>query len=207
MEQLHQLLIVYAAYVIATASPGPSNMAIMGMAMSKGRASALLLALGVITGSLFWAVLAATGISAVLTTYAEALLVIKVVGGFYLLYLAYKAAKSAFSTSASSSLPMVSATAGQIYRRGLLLHITNPKAVLAWIAIMSLGLGPNSSNTTLLAIVGGCGVLSVLVFGGYAMVFSTTPMINAYMKARRCIEGVLAIAFGYAGLRLLVSKL
>lgn len=207
MEQLHQLLLVYAAYVIATASPGPSNMAIMGMAMSKGRASALLLALGVISGSLFWAVLAATGISAVLTTYAEALLVIKVVGGFYLLYLAYKAAKSALSSNPSSRLPIASATAGQIYRRGLLLHLTNPKAILAWIAIMSLGLGPNSSNATLLAIVGGCGVLSVLVFGGYALVFSTTPMINAYMKARRWIEGALAIAFGYAGLRLLVSKL
>ena len=208
MEQLRQLLIVYAAYVIATASPGPSNMAIMGMAMSKGRASALLLALGVISGSLFWAILAATGISAVLATYAEALFVIKVLGGFYLLYLAYKAAKSAWSgRRAMSDAARAPTSKWQLYRRGLLLHLTNPKAVLAWIAIMSLGLGPNSSASTLVAIVLGCAVLSILVFGGYAIVFSTLPMIRAYLKARRWIEGVLAAAFGYAGIRLLLLQL
>lgn len=207
-EQLRQLLLVYAAYVIATASPGPSNMAIMGMAMSKGRASALLLALGVISGSLFWAVLAATGISAVLATYAEALFVIKVLGGVYLLYLAYKAARSALSgRRAMSDAARAPTSKWQLYRRGLLLHLTNPKAVLAWIAIMSLVLGPNSSVSTLVAIALGCAVLSVLVFGGYAIVFSTLPMIRAYLKARRWIEGILAAAFGYAGIRLLLLQL
>ncbi|MGG4603677.1 LysE family translocator [Paenalcaligenes sp. Me131] len=207
MEHLQQLLMVYMAYVIATASPGPSNMAIMGMAMSQGRGSALLLAFGVITGSLFWAVMAATGISAILATYANALFVIKIAGGLYLLYLAYKAAKSALSAKIPSSVvARLPAHKWQIYRRGLLLHLTNPKAVLAWIAIMSLGLRPDSSTTTLLAIVFGCVMLSVVVFGGYAIVFSTAPMIRSYLKARRWIEGVLAIAFGYAGIRLLLSK-
>lgn len=206
VEPLPQLLMVYAAYVIATASPGPSNMAIMGMAMSKGRASALCLALGVISGSMFWATLAATGISAVLATYAEALFVIKVLGGVYLLYLAYKAARAALS----GQKPLAEATGPtnkwQLYRRGLLLHLTNPKAVLAWVAIMSLGLGPNASTTTLVMIVLGCAALSVLVFGGYAIVFSTAPMIRSYLKARRWIEGILALAFSYAGIRLLLSK-
>lgn len=207
MEHLQQLLMVYMAYVIATASPGPSNMAIMGMAMSQGRGSALLLAFGVITGSLFWAVMAATGISAILATYANALFVIKIAGGLYLLYLAYKAVKSALSAKMPSSVvARLPANKWQIYRRGLLLHLTNPKAVLAWIAIMSLGLRPDSPTTTLLAIVLGCAMLSVVVFGGYAIVFSTAPMIRSYLKARRWIEGVLAIAFGYAGIRLLLAK-
>ncbi len=36
-----QLVLVYGTYLIATASPGPSNMAIMGTAMRDGRRSAL----------------------------------------------------------------------------------------------------------------------------------------------------------------------
>lgn len=60
-------------------------MAIMGVAMSKGRASAITLARGVVTGSMFWAILAATGISTILTAWASAIFAIKVAGGLYLL--------------------------------------------------------------------------------------------------------------------------
>lgn len=68
-----QIALVYGTYIVATASPGPSNMAIMGTAMRDGRLPALALTAGVITGSLFWAILAATGMSAVLAAYAQAL--------------------------------------------------------------------------------------------------------------------------------------
>lgn len=66
-ELLNQLLLVYATYLIATASPGPSNMATMGVAMSQGRTAAMILAAGVLTGSMFWAILAATGIRLLLS--------------------------------------------------------------------------------------------------------------------------------------------
>ena len=49
------LAMVYGTYLIATASPGPSTMAIMATAMRDGRGPALALAAGVVTGSLFWA--------------------------------------------------------------------------------------------------------------------------------------------------------
>ena len=61
---------------------------------SSGRCG---LALGVATGSFTWAVLTVLGLSALLATYAAALTVIKIAGGFYLLWLAYKSLKSALS--------------------------------------------------------------------------------------------------------------
>lgn len=90
-----QIALVYGTYIVATASPGPSNMAIMGTAMRDGRLPALALTAGVITGSLFWAILAATGMSAALAAYTQALFVIKIFGGVYLLYLAFRAGRSA----------------------------------------------------------------------------------------------------------------
>lgn len=206
-EHFNQLMLVYATYLIATASPGPSNMAIMGVAMGQGRSAALTLSLGVVTGSMFWAILAATGIATVLAAYAQALFAIKIAGGLYLLYLAYKSARAALS--ANPAQQRVSRTPDSrfaLYRLGLLLHLTNPKAVLAWIAIMSLGLRADASSYTLLAIVAGCAALGVVVFGGYALVFSTPPMVRGYQKARRWIEATLAVFFGYAGLRLLLSR-
>jgi threonine/homoserine/homoserine lactone efflux protein len=75
-----QIALVYGTYIVATASPGPSNMAIMGTAMRDGRLPALVLTAGVITGSLFWATLEATCMSAALAAYAQALFVIKIFG-------------------------------------------------------------------------------------------------------------------------------
>ncbi|SON56400.1 Threonine efflux protein [Hartmannibacter diazotrophicus] len=208
--EMHRLALVYVAYVVATASPGPSTMAIMGVAMRHGRPPALALAGGVITGSYFWAVLAATGISALLAAFAEVLTAVKIAGGIYLLYLAFKSARSALrkgeagpgDASASADAPLAT-----YYRRGLLLHLGNPKAVLGWTAIMSLGLPPGAPASTLPAILGGCALLAVTVFGGYALLFSTARMVGVYRRARRWIEGTLALVFGFAGLRLLTARI
>jgi threonine/homoserine/homoserine lactone efflux protein len=210
MEIAHvdRLYLAYAAYVIAAASPGPSNMAIMGAAMSRGRGAALALTAGVVTGSWTWAVLAATGIAAVLSTYAQALLYITIAGGLYLLHLALKAARSAMAPAPAKVTALAEDRRPEfhsLYRRGLLLHVGNPKAILGWVATMSLGLQPGGPPYMPFAILLGCAVLSVVIFGGYAMLFSTPAMARAYRKARRWIEGTLAVFFGAAGLRLLWS--
>lgn len=74
------LLLVFVTYIAGAASPGPSNMRIMSVAMHQGRRPALMLAAGVISGSFFWGSMAATGVSAVIVQYAEALIVLKVIG-------------------------------------------------------------------------------------------------------------------------------
>lgn len=208
MIDLHSLLLVFTAYIIGAASPGPSNMRIMGVAMHHGRRSALMLAAGVISGSFFWGSLAAAGVSAVLTQYAQALVVLKVVGGIYLLFLAIKAGQSALTSddkfATQTAAPSVSAL--RLYQRGLLMHLTNPKALLGWVATMTLGLGPGASTLTVAIILAGCAVLSVTIFCGYAIVFSTAPMIRGYRKARRWIEGALALVFGVAGIKLLLAR-
>jgi threonine efflux protein len=205
----HQLLIVWTGYVIAAGSPGPSNMRIMGVAMNQGRRAALFLATGVISGSIFWGMMAATGVSAVLTRYAEALFVLKILGGLYLLYLAYKAGKSALRRDEQMAGEMIGRqgqSGAALYKRGLLMHLTNPKSILGWIALMTLGLGPQASTATVVTILAGCAVLSVTIFFGYALLFSTAPMVRLYRRARRGIEGTLALFFGAAGLKLIFTR-
>ncbi|MBX4955714.1 LysE family translocator [Rhizobium lentis] len=199
-------IVVYIAYVIAAGSPGPSNMAIMNVAMSQGRRPALVLAAGVITMSTCWGLIAVTGISTVLVRYANALIVLKIAGGLYLLWLAWKAARSAAAEDTpTSGLGRPAAALGTLYRRGILMHLGNPKAVLAWVAIMSLGLKPGASPDMALMAFGGCVLLGISIFGGYAVLFSTAPMVRGYARARRWIEASLAVFFAGAGSRLLFS--
>lgn len=86
LEQVQHLLLVYVAYLIAVArTPAPARWRSWASPWSKGRASAITLARGMVTGTMFWAILAATGISTILTAWASAIFAIKVAGGLYLL--------------------------------------------------------------------------------------------------------------------------
>lgn len=202
------VLLAYAAFLLAIASPGPNVLAVMGTSMSVGRASGVSLAMGVAFGSFTWAVLTAFGLSAILASYASVLLVIKVFGGVYLLWLAYKAFKSAASAHDIEAKELAGGrrTSFGYFRRGYIIQMTNPKAALAWIAIISLGLQEGAPVWVALIIVVGTFFLSVIVHLLYALAFSTPVMVRVYGKARRFIQGILGTFFAIAGLKLLSNR-
>lgn len=213
MDQLTVYLpgiaLAYAAFLLSIMSPGPNILAILGTSMSAGRSSGLALALGVASGSFCWAVLTATGLSALLASYAFALTIIKVFGGIYLLWLAYKAFRAAASKHdiEARTLGCRDMTVRDYYLRGFVIQMTNPKAALAWIAIISLGLQADAPNWVAAAIVAGTTVLSIVIHAVYALAFSSAPMVRAYGKARRTIQGALGAFFVFAGVKLLSSRM
>jgi threonine/homoserine/homoserine lactone efflux protein len=201
------VLIAYSAYFVGTASPGPSNLAIMSLAMSAGRKSALTFALGVVSGSLSWALLAALGLSAVLATYSECLVAIKIAGGVYLLWLGFKSARSALSAdSPLAQQASADESLKRLYMRGLLLHLTNPKAILVWLSIVSLSMSTTGGASHTGQVVSGCIAIGIVVFASYAVLFSTATARRIYLAIRRWLDGSLAVMFSVAGLKLLTSR-
>jgi len=202
------ILLAYTAFIVAIASPGPNVLAIMGTSMSVNRQSGIALAIGVASGSFTWAMLTVLGLSAVLATYASALIAIKIFGGLYLLWLAYKAIRAAFRTQdiTAKELSGGRMTAIGYLIRGYTIQMTNPKAALAWIAIISLGLTEGSPLWVGAVIVVGTFLLSILIHMLYAVAFSTPAMIKIYGKARKAIQLTLGAFFAIAGLRLLFSR-
>jgi len=202
------ILLAYSAFLLAIASPGPNILAVIGTSMSVNRASGMALAMGVATGSFTWALLTVFGLSAILATYASALFVIKVFGGLYLLWLAYKSFKSAASRHDIEAKELAGGrrTPFGYFQRGYIIQMTNPKAALAWIAIISLGLQEGAPIWVGAVIVLGTFFLSVVIHLFYAVAFSTPVMVRMYGKARRVIQGVLGTFFAFAGLRLLTSR-
>ncbi|MGB3556892.1 MAG: LysE family transporter [Jannaschia sp.] len=203
------ILLAYSAFLLAIASPGPNILAVMGTSMSVGRASGIALALGVATGSFTWAVLTVAGLSALLSAYAGALFVIKIFGGMYLLWLAYKAFKAAASSHDIEAQELAGGTRTPFgyFSRGYIIQMSNPKAALAWIAIISLGLQDGAPYWVGVVIVIGTFLLSILIHMLYAIAFSTPFMVRLYGRARRSIQAMLGTFFAFAGLKLLTSRL
>lgn len=210
MDILPYLMLAYTTYLVGTISPGPANLAIMSTSMEAGRASGLAMASGVIAGSLMWGCIAALGLGTVLQTYATALVVIKIAGGLYLLWLAYRAFRTALAAD-TTAFPQAGGkafarSARSHFFRGFAIHMTNPKALFVWMAIITLGLPLDAPPELAALIVAGCAVLGVVVFGSFALLFSSMAVVSAYLKLRRLINAGIGLFFGAAGIRLLTSS-
>lgn len=155
--------------------------------MSVGRPSGIALAMGLATGSFTWSIMTVFGLSATLAADASALLAIKIFGGLYLLWLAYKSFRSATSHHDMKAKELAGGrhTPFGYLKRGYIIQMTNPKAALAWI---------------------GTFLLSIVIHLLYAVAFSTPAMVRIYGHARPVIQGVLGTFFTIAGLRLLASR-
>lgn len=201
------LPVILIAALLAMGSPGPATLAIAGTAMSGGRQKGLALASGVTTGSWIWSISAALGLGAIMLANAWAFEVIRYLGACYLLYLAYMSARSALSANSNSVMRKIdSQSLSKCYLHGLGIHLTNPKAILFFGALFSMGVPPGASAWALVVVIVSVGIQSFLVFHGYALLFSNVGMVQKYQSTRRWFEGIFAVAFGLAGIKVLTSK-
>lgn len=211
MEQfayyLPGILLAFGAFSLGMMSPGPNIMSVIGTSMSVGRKSGKALALGVATGTFCWGLLAFLGFTTVLSLYASVMFAIKVFGATYLLWLAFKSFRSAATDKKLTTGDLgITGAPSAYYRRGLLIQMTNPKAALTWVAVMSLAVDVSAPLWVGSAIVLGTTLISLVGHLTYAIAFSTSPMVAAYQRARRWIEVGLGTFFCFASYKLLMSK-
>lgn len=199
------IVLAWIALSLVAISPGPSVMAIMSISMAQGRRAGFIFTTGCMTGATTWAILAGLGLSAWLTSYANGVFILKIFGGLYLIWMAYKSFKSCLTASTNQSGATKTISQKNLYSRGLALHLTNPKAILSWAAVITLSQSESGSTSVLVFTLIGCLAITFLIHYTYAALFASKAAMSAYAKARRWIEGVLAAVFGYAGLRLLTS--
>lgn len=206
------ILEAFFAALLGTAaaqlSPGPNLIAVASAALGQGRRAALLTVAGIASGMLIWAVGMAAGLGTLVQSYPASLVMLKLLGGGYLVWLGLKAALAAVR---GSDIRLRTGEArlsdGAAWRRGLLVVLTNPKAALMWAAVASFLFGSGLSAAEV-AFFGPVGALSGgLIYGGYAFLFSTGAVASAYARFWRAVEAGMATAFGALGLTLLMDGL
>lgn len=195
---------VLAAALVAQASPCPATLAISREAMLHGRKAGVALALGVATGSWIWSAVAAGGMSALILANEWAIIGLRFAAAGYLGWLAFKSAKAALRTRAASGTAHNPAASGS-YIRGLLIHLTNPKAILFFGALYAFGLPVGATADTILLIAGAAAFQSIVLFVGLAVLFSHRRVADGYWRFQRAFEGVFALVFGSAAASFVVS--
>lgn len=194
--EISSLLLALGIFSVGFISIGPNILAIIGTSMERGRDAGVKLALGVGSGSAVGATCTVAGLTALITAYAGIVTLLKVFGTAYLGWLAYKAFRSA-ATPARLHKPRA-AHGKNLYLQGVAIQLINPKAALQWIAIVGIGLGNEAPLWVGLALITIATLLSLAVHVLYAITFSTGPVVVAYQKARRWIDGSLGLFFSFA---------
>jgi len=206
ISEINLPIIMLAAF-LSSISPGPATLAIASTSMSFGRKNGLALAAGIITGSWIWSISAAIGLGAIMMANTWLFEAIRYLGAAYLLFLAFKSAVSALNKKQSAIKLTAVKSAKNAYIKGLMLHLTNPKAVLFFGSLFSLGVPKNAALESLVIVICAVGLQSFVIFFSYAILFSNPKITASYQKMRRGFEAVFAVFFSIAGIKILTSHL
>jgi threonine/homoserine/homoserine lactone efflux protein len=206
IEHLPYLLTGYFAMSIGLMSPGPNILAIVGTSMSMSRRSGVMMACGVSTGSTVWAVLAVGGVTALMAAYAPLAFVLKVVGGLYFMWIGVKFFKASVkNTDSIQTTALGHSTDLQYFGRGLLIQMTNPKAILSWVAMIAIVSQPGAPIWVSVLYILGCSVLAFAGHISWAVLFSTNAALRGYDRFKRQVNAVLGTLFGFIGAGLLMN--
>lgn len=200
---------ILVAFFIVAASPGPATLAVSMVSAASGRKHGMIFGAGLAFGLAFWGVIAATGIGAILEASTHLLIALKVAGGLYLLWLAYGSARTAMRVAPEKlgQDTRVRPSEKRLFAKGLALNLSNPKAVFAWMAALSVGLGADDGLVSVVVATLGCALIGLCIYAVYAAAFSISVVMNGYIKLRRWIEGMVSALFAIAGIALIRSAL
>jgi threonine/homoserine/homoserine lactone efflux protein len=134
--ELHSYLLFIAASVALILVPGPAQALVIATTLDRGQRHGALTAVGLNVGTLFHAVAAGLGLSAILATSALAFSIVKYVGAAYLLYLGICALRSSRASDASR-LSHSSPTSSRVaFGQAVLTGVLNPKVALFFLAFL-----------------------------------------------------------------------
>lgn len=197
MLDFSQLLPFSLASLIIILSPGADSFVLLRISHSRGVKDGMSALWGINLGNTTQALLMISGVGLVVSKIEVAILVLKILGGIYMSYLAIMAAKAAIKPA----IPAPSAEGARVkksspFMQGLISNITNPKPLLFYLAFFPLFIG-KASNVPL--------QLSVLsaIFIGMALVWQTVIVYAAVklsetMKSarfNRIMDVICAVAF------------
>ena len=125
-------LAFFGASLLLAIAPGPDNLFVLMQSAVFGVRAGMIVVLGLATGLLLQTLAAALGIAAVVAAVPALFWAIKCLGAAYLLWLAWQAWTHAKDAARGHDAVKLSGLA--LWRRGVVMNITNPKVQIFFLA-------------------------------------------------------------------------
>jgi len=135
-----------AASVVLSLVPGPDNIFVMSHSALKGWRIGFYTTLGLCTGLIGHTVLIAIGVSVIFQTSAIAFNGLKIIGAFYLLYLAWLSVQNKELNLGGTDKD---STNRSYYFTGVVMNLTNPKVALFFLVFLPQFVNSSNDNVSI----------------------------------------------------------
>lgn len=137
MESLLILGSIALALMLGAISPGPTFIYVAKNSIAISRKHGLFTALGTGTGAAIFGLLAVMGLQAILLAVPSAYFLLKICGGLYLLFLAYKIVKHAKEPIQTNLAHGQQMSLRRAFTTGLITQLSNPKIAIVLASIFT----------------------------------------------------------------------
>jgi threonine/homoserine/homoserine lactone efflux protein len=170
MPDYSTLAAFLAAALVLAAIPGPGLLYIVGRTLAGGRAAGYASSLGTALGGLVHVVAGVVGVSALVMASATAFIVLKLIGGIYLIVLAIQAWRSAARIDVAEHVAENTGIAAA-FRDGAIVEATNPKTAAFFLALIPQFIDPSYGSVGMQFFV--LGAISIGVNTAMALLVAT----------------------------------
>ena len=208
MLSIEIILAFVAASCLLALAPGPDNIFVLTQSAMHGRKAGLLITLGLCTGLIVHTVAVALGVAVIFQASALAFTALKLIGAAYLLYLAWGAFRAA-AADINTDKKQAALSDATLYKRGIIMNITNPKVAIFFLAFLPQFADPSSGSiTTQLLLLGALFIMSALVV--FSLIAVLSGSLNTWLtqsdSAQETINRLAGLVFVGLALKLATAE-
>ncbi|MBW7982290.1 LysE family translocator [Enterobacillus tribolii] len=200
------LISVAGVIALGAMAPGPSFILVARTTMSSSLRDGLAAAMGMGVGCAFFAVLALFGLQSLLLAVPWLYASLKVVGGFYLIYLAVKMFRSA-----TTPLTVLAGERQQTHWRrsfctGLITQLSNPNTALVFGGIFAALLTQHIASWMYVALPLMSFTIDMVWYAFVAFVLSASGPRAVYLRFKAWFDRMGGAMMALLGLKLIVQR-
>ncbi|QCC86020.1 LysE family translocator [Desulfovibrio desulfuricans] len=165
------LMAFFATALLLGIAPGPDNIFVLTQSALFGARAGMVTTMGLVTGLCVHTTAVALGVAAIFQASALAFTLLKTAGAGYLLWLAWLSFRAGASTAKIGRSDADGGSAGAafpgymaLYRRGIVMNVTNPKVSIFFLAFLPQFCDPARGSVALQVLsLGGLFMLATIV--------------------------------------------
>ncbi|MBN2031373.1 LysE family translocator [bacterium] len=202
------LVTFFIASILLALAPGPDNIFVLTQSALYGKISGFAVTLGLCTGLLVHTSLVAFGVAVIFQTTPIAFTGLKLIGTCYLLFLAWRAFHATPATI--NAKPAGRKRSGALYRRGIIMNVTNPKVSIFFLAFLPQFADPDRGSLTLqMILLGGIFIMAtIIIFGSISLLAGTVGQwLQRSNRVQIVMNRLAGIVFVGIAFKLITSRL
>lgn len=212
MPDLQISLAFFATALFLGIAPGPDNIFVLTQSALFGTRAGIATTFGLVTGVCFHTLAVALGVAALMLAYPWSFNILKGFGAAYLCWLAWLSIRASMDPATARADDDHALFPGYmaLFRRGIIMNVTNPKVCLFFLAFLPQFCRPDAGNTAMQIIWFGWLfiVATIIVFCGVACAGGKLAnWLAGSTKAQMAIHRLAALIFVGLAIALLCADI